>query len=216
MGQSTAEVKHDIETTRNEMSDTIDAIADRTSPSRMAQRQRRRVADGVRSVRERVMGAAEQAVGSTQDTLHSAQESTGDLAGKVTDVPDRARQAARRQTQGNPLAAGVVAFGAGLLAAYLVPSSAPERRVTRQVREGAQPVLDELSDAGREVADDLRSNAGRAAEDVKQTATEATQQLAQDAKGRADEIRHEAEDRTDTVRDEAQGRTDTAHQDSTP
>jgi gas vesicle protein len=203
MGQSTAEVKRDIETTREEMSDTIDAIADRTSPSRVMRRQRRRMFDGVRSAREWVMGSAEQAVGSTGDAVQGAREGAGRVADNVRDVPDQARQAVRHQTQGNPLAAGVVAFGAGLLAAYLVPSSATERRVARQVREGAEPVLSELTDAGREVADDLRSSVEQAAHDVKDTASESAQHLAGEAKGTAETVRDEAKDRAQTVRDEA-------------
>jgi gas vesicle protein len=203
MGQSTAEVKRDIETTRDEMSDTIDAIADRTSPSRVMRRQRRRMFDGVRSAREWVMGSAEQAVGNTGDAVQGARQGAGHVVDDLRDVPDQARQAVRHQTRGNPLAAGVVAFGAGLLAAYLVPSSAPERRVARQVREGAEPVLSELTDAGREVADDLRSSVGQAAHGVKDTASESAQQLAGEARETAETVRDEARDRAQTVRDEA-------------
>lgn len=203
MGQSTAEVKRDIETTRDEMSDTIDAIADRTSPSRVMRRQRRRMFDGVRSAREWVMGSAEQAVGSTGDAVQGARQGAGHVVDDLRDVPDQAREAVRHQTRGNPLAAGVVAFGAGLLAAYLVPSSAPERRVARQVREGAEPVLSELTDAGREVADDLRSSVGQAAHGVKDTASESAQQLAGEARDTAETVRDEARDRAQTVRDEA-------------
>lgn len=203
MGQSTAEVKRDIEATRDEMSGTIDAIADRTSPARVMRRQRRRMGDGVRSAREWVMGSAEQAAGSTGDALQSAREGAGNMADTVRDVPGQAGQAVQQQTRGNPLAAGVVAFGAGLLAAYLVPSSAAERRVTRQVREGAEPVLSELTDAGREVADDLRSGLGQAASDVKDTATESARHLVGEAKDTAGTVSDEAMDRAQTVRDEA-------------
>lgn len=203
MGQSTAQVRRDIEDTRDEMSGTIDAIADRTSPSRVMGRQRRRVADRFRSVRTQVMGSAEHSLGETQGLVQNARESTGEMAGdlrdsaghlvdNVRDVPDQARQTLRDQTQGNPLAVGVIAFGAGLLAAYLVPSSGPERRVARQVREQAEPVLAELTDAGREVADDLTAHAQQAADDIKQTATESARQVADDAKDKAQAVRDDA------------------------
>jgi ElaB/YqjD/DUF883 family membrane-anchored ribosome-binding protein len=185
MGQSTAEVKRDIESTREEMSDTIDAITDRTSPSRLLGRQRQRMADRMRSVRSRVMGSAEQVVGGAQDAVHSATEG-------VRDVPDQTRQALRDQTQGNPLAAGVIAFGTGMLVAYLVPSSTTERRVTRQLRQEAEPVLDELAGAGREVASDLKAGAEQAAEDVKQRATESARQVADEAKDKAQAVRDDA------------------------
>ena len=70
MGQSTTEVRRDIERTRDDMSDTIDAIADRTSPRRIVGRRRERMAEGWRSVRHRVMGKAEGA----RETASSATE----------------------------------------------------------------------------------------------------------------------------------------------
>ena len=47
MGQSTEELKRDIEQTRADMSGTLDAIEDRVSPSRMIQRRKNRVAESV-------------------------------------------------------------------------------------------------------------------------------------------------------------------------
>ena len=63
MGKSASEVRSEIEGNRQDMSETIDAIADRTSPGRIIQRRRQRVSDGWRSVRERVMGSAQNADG---------------------------------------------------------------------------------------------------------------------------------------------------------
>ena len=192
MGQSTAEVRRDIEDTRDEMSDTIDAIADRTSPSRILGRRRQWVADRLRAARIQVMGTAEQVVEGAEDAVDGARDSTGRMVGNARDVSDQARQAVRAQTQGNPLAAGVIAFGAGLLVAYVVPSSRPERRVARQVRKQAEPVVAELTEAGREVADDLTSHAREAADEVKQAATESARQVADDAKDKAQTVRDDA------------------------
>ena len=50
MGQSTEELKRDIEHTRADMSGTLDAIEDRVSPSRMIQRRKNRVAESVHRV----------------------------------------------------------------------------------------------------------------------------------------------------------------------
>ena len=72
MGKSASEVRSEIEDTRQEMSETIDAIADRTSPGRIIQRRRQRMSDGWRSVRERVMGRAEDTVGSAGDRAHGS------------------------------------------------------------------------------------------------------------------------------------------------
>ena len=58
MGQSTEELKRDIEHTRADMSGTLDAIEDRVSPGRMIQRRKNRITGSVHALRERVMGAA--------------------------------------------------------------------------------------------------------------------------------------------------------------
>lgn len=208
MGQSTAEVRRDIERTRGEMSETIDAIADRTSPSRMLGRQRQRMADRFRTVRTRVMGTAEHVRGSAQSAAQNAAQSTQEGAGQLTDkarqLPDQARDQLRTQAQGNPLAAGVIAFGGGLLAAYLIPSSSAERRVAGQVREGAEPVIEELKDAGRDLTDDVKRSAEQAAEEVRRSASESAQRVADDAKSAASEVREEAGSAAGRVTEKAQ------------
>jgi gas vesicle protein len=176
MGQSTTEVRQDIERTRDEMSGTIDAIADRTSPSRVVGRQRRRMLERVRSLRDQVMGSADQLTTSAHDTLQSGRESTQhgmeQVGERARELPDQARQQVSSQTQGNPLAAGLVAFGGGLLAAYLIPSSRPERQATSQIRDSAAPALDEVKEAGRDVVDEIKTSAQQAAEEVKETVSD--------------------------------------------
>ena len=47
MGKSASEVRAEIEDTRQEMSETIDAIADRTSPRRIIDRRRQAMSRGM-------------------------------------------------------------------------------------------------------------------------------------------------------------------------
>jgi gas vesicle protein len=203
MGQSTAEMRRDIERTREEMSDTIDAIAERTSPGRALGRTRQRFAARFRSVRSQVMGSGQHAVGRTGDAMHNTRQGAEQLVESVREAPEQARQQVRAQTQGNPLAAGVIAFGAGLLTAYLVPSSSPERRVAKQLRQEAEPAVAELKEAGRELTDEVRSSAEQAARDVKDTATEAARQVAEDAKESADDVRQQASSGAEQVGEQA-------------
>jgi hypothetical protein len=207
MGQSTAEVRRDIEHTRDDMSETIDAIADRTVPSRVVGRQRRRIADRFRTVRERVMGSADDTETSVHGTVRSGVEATRHGAEQVAEtareLPGQARDQVRTQTQGNPLAAGLIAFGGGLLGAYLIPSSRAERRVAGQVREAAEPALHELRETGHEVVDDLGDTAARAADDVKETAAASAQRIADDAKSAAGDVQDRAKSSTEAVGDRA-------------
>lgn len=197
MGESTAEVRREIEETRAQMSGTIDAIADRTSPARMASRQRQRVAERFRSMRDTIMGTAGEAAGSVQ-------QSAGSAADTVRQGPDMIRS----QAQGNPLAAGLIAFGSGLLAGSLLPSTRPERQAASQLLEQAEPAVRQAQQAGREAAEEIASTARDAASQVKDTAAEAGQRVVEDAKGSARQV----QDQTKTSAQEAAKPTTPAQQ----
>src|SRR4029453_12391535 len=109
MGKSATEVRADIEDTRQDMSETIDAITDRTSPRRIIDRRRQRVAAGWRSVRERVMGRAESASGTAGDHAQQLSDSAKETAGSVLETARGLPSTVTEQTQGNPVAAGIVA-----------------------------------------------------------------------------------------------------------
>jgi gas vesicle protein len=192
MGKSASEVRSDIDDTRQEMSETIDAIADRTSPGRIIQRRRQRMSDGWRSVRERVMGRADDPYGSVDDSGPGMAESARDTAGTVVEGARQAPEKLLEQTQGNPIAAGLIAFGGGLLIASLIPPSEVEQRVAGQVAEKAEPLRDELQRAGQEVADDLKSTAQESAEQVKQRASEAAGAVQEDVRSSAGSVKDEA------------------------
>jgi Protein of unknown function (DUF3618) len=192
MGKSASEVKSDIEGTRQEMSETIDAIADRTSPGRIIQRRRQRVASGWRSVRERVMGRTADTYGSASDATHGAADSARDAAGSVVEEARQAPEKVLEQTQGNPIAAGIIAFGGGLLVASLIPPSEVEQRLAGRVVERAQPLRDELQRAGQEVAEDVRSTAQEGAEQVKQRASQAAGTVQEDVRSSAGTVQEDA------------------------
>lgn len=194
MGESTTQVRQDIERTRAEMSGTIDAIADRTSPSRIVGRQRQRVSDRVRSVRETVMGTAEGATSSLQQSAGSATDTAREMPEKV-----------RSQAQGNPLAAGIIAFGGGLLAASILSSSRPERQAASKLREEAQPALEQVKQSGQQVAEELKSTAQEAATQVKDTASQSAQHVAEEAKGSAQQVQEQAKFAGQDVAKQAKG-----------
>jgi len=193
MGKSASEVKSEIEDTRQEMSEKIDAIADRTSPARIIRRRREWMSDGWRSVRERLMGRTEDTYGSASDTAHGMVGSARDTAGSVAEGARQAPEKVLEQTQGNPIAAGLIAFGGGLLVASLIPPSEAEQRLAGQVVEKAQPLHDEVQRAGHEVVDDLRSTAQEGAEQVKQRAAEAAGTVQEDVRSSAGSVKEQAQ-----------------------
>ena len=115
------------------------------------------------------------------------------------ELPGQARDQVRTQTQGNPLAAGLIAFGGGLLTAYLFPTSRVERQAAGQVREAAEPAVRDLKETGRAVAEDLKDTAAQAADEVKQAASSSAQRIADDAKEAADDVRGQASSATESA-----------------
>jgi hypothetical protein len=192
MGKSASEVRADIEDTRRDMSVTIDAIADRTVPSRVIGRRRQAMSNGIRSVRERVMGRAEDVYGTAGDHVHGAAGSARDQASSLADQARQAPDKLASQTQGNPIAAGLIAFGGGLLLASILPPTEAEQRVAGQLREQTQPLQDELKQAGQQVAEGLKSTAQEGAEQVRQRASEAAGTVQEDVRGSAQELKDEA------------------------
>jgi len=172
MGQEPAELRADIERRRDDLGETIDAIGDRVSPGRIIERRRNRMADGVRSVRDRVMGS-----------VSDGSSKVGDAAGSMREhiSPD----ALKGQTAGSPLGAGLVAAGIGFLVAVAIPASEPEIDAAQRAQQHLEPAKDALMEAGRNVAGDLKESAGEAAQQVKEHASEAAGTVGDKAKEQA-------------------------------
>jgi GAF domain-containing protein len=186
-------IRDDIELTRAQLAHNVDRLADKTSPTRVAQRGWQNTKGKVRGVTERVMGAAHDggstvqdktsnAVGTVKDKTSDAVDTVKDKAGDVATQIQQAPAAARRQTQGNPIAAGLIAFGAGLLAASLLPATELEKRAGRQVRDHADELVEPVRAPLTEAAQDLGARAKEAAVSVAETAKDAAQTTAQSAK----------------------------------
>jgi len=119
--------------TRARLAHDVDRLADKTNPSRIAQRRWSGTKSKVRGLSERVMGAARDSGGSAKDKVSSAAEQAAD---QVRQAPEMVS----RQTPGNPIAAGLIAFGAGMLVASLLPATTIERQAGQALREhGSDP-----------------------------------------------------------------------------
>jgi ElaB/YqjD/DUF883 family membrane-anchored ribosome-binding protein len=194
MGQSAEELRRDIEYTRQDLGETLDAIGDRVSPGRMVERRKNKVVNGLSSVRDRVMGTA-------SDAGHSV----GDTAGSAVDTIKGAPDTVVQQTQGNPLVAGGIAFGVGVLLASVFPATAKEQQVADQLMDKAQPLADDLKQTGQQIAEHMKEPAREAVESVKQAATEGQQAVTDTAKGAAQSTGQAAREGAETVRSEAPG-----------
>jgi gas vesicle protein len=188
MSDSPDQIRADIERTRRELGGDVDALADKVTPSKIVERQTDKIKGAFGSVRDKVMGAADDAGSSMHDAGSSAVD-------RVVDVKDRAVAKA----EGNPMAVGLIAFGAGLLLASLIPASSKEKDLAANVKEQAQPLVEEVTDAAREVGEHLKEPVKEAATAVKDSAAESVENVKQEAKASAAEVTDEAQRARETV-----------------
>jgi len=179
MGQGPEELRRDIERRREDLGETLDAIGDRVSPGRIIERRRNRVVDGVRSVKDRVMG-----------TVSAGTDRVGGAAGSVRDHLDP--EVVKEQTAGAPIGAGLITFGVGFLVAAIMPATEPEVRAAQRVEDHLGPAREALQQAGTSVAQDLKQDVAAAADSVKETATNAASNVADEAKQQAAATTQEA------------------------
>ncbi|MFP5319246.1 MAG: DUF3618 domain-containing protein [Acidimicrobiia bacterium] len=208
MGQDADQLKRDIDQTRGNLTSTVDAIGDRVSPGRIVERKTERMRQGVQSVRDRVMGAASDVTGTVGDRVSGAatsvRDSAGSAAGSLKEAPASVKQAATERTEGAPLAVGLIAFGAGLLASALVKPTAREAQLAQAAADAAQPVKESLAEAGRELASDLREQGQAAVEEVKHTATQGAEDVKDTARQASEQAVDAGRQATSDVRETVQ------------
>ncbi len=183
------EIRREIETTRGRLSSDVNALTETVSPSNVARRQADKVAGVATSVKDRVMGTAE-----------DLRSSGSDAATSVGQAPGAAADKARSKTQGNPLAAGLIALGAGWLVGSMLPASEKEKQAAVSLKEKAQPLVEEAKSVAQDTAQELKEPAQQAAQSIKDTATEAKDTVARESKSAAEDVKSQAQSSADTVR----------------
>jgi len=193
MSNDPEQIRREIERTRTELSDNVNALGDKVNPGSIAKRQVGRVRGAATSVKDAVMGSA-------ADTADTGQQVATTMGDAVTGAPN----AVARKAQGSPIAAGLIAFGAGLLVSSLLPASKVEQQAAEKVKDTAQPMVDDLTDTAKEVAGNLKEPAQQALEEVKSTATDAAATVKDDAASAAVDVKDQAADAAGTVQHAAQ------------
>lgn len=216
-------LRRQIEQTRANLSRDVDALGEAASPGNIARRQTEKVTDTVRgaghSLKEKIMGSDDPygepgLTGRASDTVSGlgsrasgaagdVGSRVGDLAGSAKDTVASAPSAVTRQARGNPLAAGLIALGAGWLLGSLLPGSEKERElaVTAKERVNDSGLVDEVKSVAQEVVEQVKPQAQEAAEQVKASATQSVEHVKQDATSAADDVRSSAEQSKDSVQE---------------
>ncbi|WP_434612517.1 DUF3618 domain-containing protein [Arthrobacter sp. A5] len=188
MSQTPEEIRREIDNTRGRLSTDVDAMADKVNPANVAHRQTEKVRNTLRQTKERIMGAADDASDSAQQTAQDAGETVRSMPGKISS-----------QTQGNPLAAGLIAFGAGWLLSALIPASDAEKHLASVAKDKAQPLIDEVTDAAKQVAGDMQEPARNAVEEVKGTAQHSAETIKSEATSAASDVGGRAQEARDNL-----------------
>ncbi|HEX7267119.1 MAG TPA: DUF3618 domain-containing protein, partial [Streptosporangiaceae bacterium] len=169
------QIRGEIQQTHRELSEDVGALTEKLSPPRMVQRRARRTRAAMTNVKDKIMGSTASRTSAASDTMSStasgvggtvsstASAATDKVASAASSAADAARSApemARRRTEGNPLAAGLIAFGAGWLISSLLPATVPEQQVATQVKdlatEKGRPVAQQLGEAAQQAKEQLR------------------------------------------------------------
>ena len=122
------QLRREIEQTQRGLSADVNALTDKVTPRRIVQRRMDHTRRAIANLRDKVMGTTSNGTEAVADTASSAAQTVGELP-----------QTVRRGTEGNPLAAGLIAFGFGWLTASLLPASKREQKL-------AEPVVGEVAE----------------------------------------------------------------------
>lgn len=183
MATRSDELTHDIQATRGRMDQTLDDIGERAGPGRLT---------------ERMKGAMSNAKGAVMGT---AGEAGHHVSSGVSSTGSTATDAMRRGTDGSPLAAGLIAFGAGLLAGSVLPESRTEGRLAHEVQRKAQaPVRDSLEESASAMGDRVGGKVEEATQHVADEGRAAKDRVSDDVHERAGAVQEHAHQASDDVR----------------
>ncbi|MEE6257239.1 DUF3618 domain-containing protein [Plantactinospora sonchi] len=165
------------------------------------------VMGGTHHARESVMGGAQHAREGVQHARETSQARLSAASSMASDRMHQVGQSTRQQTEGHPLAAGLVAFGLGVLASAMLPPSSPERRMAGQLRNKISEHSDQIDQikqqatgVARQAQDNLREPAQQAAQSVRSKAGQEVSGMRDQARSSAQEVRGQAQEKAGEVR----------------
>jgi hypothetical protein len=189
MGQEPDAIRQDIEQTRADLGETVEAVGYKADvPSRTKDA----VSDKVENMKSKVSDTATRAKEAVTGAADRASDATPSR-GQVKQTTRRAAGMARE----NPLGLAIGATALGFLAGLAVPSTRVEDerlgRVSDQVMDKVKETGQEALDRGKQVAQEVASTAAETAKDKTQ---EHGQGLADSAKQSAQDVGDQAQQTT--------------------
>jgi Protein of unknown function (DUF3618) len=189
MGQDPDAIREEIEQTRADLGETVEAVGYKADvPSRAKDA----VSDKVENMKSKVSDTATRAKEAVTGAADRASDATPSR-GQVKQTTRRAAGMARE----NPLGLAIGATALGFLAGLAVPSTRVEDeklgRVSDQVMDKVKEAGQEALDRGKQVAQEVASTA---TETAKEKTQEQGQELADSAKQHAQDVGDQAQQTT--------------------
>jgi ElaB/YqjD/DUF883 family membrane-anchored ribosome-binding protein len=181
MGEDPDRIRREIEQTRAEMGETVDALGYKTDVKARAK-------DSIQDKKESVMGVAQ----SAKERLVGAGQSVGDATPDKQQVKQQARRA-KSVAQENPLGLAVGSLAVGFLAGMLIPSTRVE---DEKMGALSDEVIERAKETGQEALERGKQVAQEAAQSAQETAKESGQQHAEELKSTAQEQAQATSSRT--------------------
>jgi gas vesicle protein len=171
VGEDPDRIREEIEHTRAEMGETVEAIGYKADVKARAK-------DSLQDKKESMVGLAQ----SAKDRVVGAGQSVNDATPDTADVKRSARRA-KGIAQENPLGLAVGALAVGFLAGLLVPS-------TRVEDERIGTVADDVKDRVKQTGQEALERGKQVAQDAAEAAKESGQEHAAELKDTAQEHAH--------------------------
>lgn len=211
-GEDTAEIRADIEQTRAEMSETIEAIAERLNPTNIKEQVKEQVVEQAREVRDNVREAT---IGRAEDMVRNAGETVSE-----------ARYTLMETIRQNPIPAALTGIGLGWLwmnrksgSSYRQPQFSDQRSYSYSGtpyqsstsysydygRGGYQDQgrVGQVVDRAQDMAGQARGTASSAVSQARDTAGNAVSQVADTAGNAASQVRDTAANVANQAQDTA-------------
>jgi len=200
MGQEPSQIRQEIEETRAEMGDTVDALAYKT--------------DVKTRVKETISDKRERLISQVQGTTDKVTGKVGEATPDGQQVKDGAHQAVGL-AQENPLGLAIGGIAAGFLAGMMLPSTKIEDErvgpIADQVKETAAETGQEALERGREVATQVAEQTVESAKDAGQQVMDNAKEVGQEAVDNAKEVGQQAvQTAKDTGQEQAEELKDSA------
>lgn len=210
---------------RQAIADDLELMGDRVSPTRIAERRRAAFRQRIHGVRNNVFGTSDRHRVSPGNTasyaygyptpgdLPSGSSSTDGGGSSLTEragsAVDAVKQAAPSSlgeaTEGNPLAAAVIGFGVGMLAATLLPSSPDEQRAAQRLQGRLEEAGAQVGRTGKEAVEHIKPEAQQAVQDLKDSAAESVEAVKGEAQAKVEDVKGTAQEKAEEVKGSAQG-----------